>query len=96
MRIAILSLLLSACVTSPYKPYGSDPMSGHGGFEDERIGEGMHIVRYYGNVSTSVASLQSNAYRRAREICGERYDVVSSGQRNIGTVPVFEATVKCL
>lgn len=96
MRIALLSLVLIGCVTTPYKPYGTDFWSGYGGYTDAKIGKDKFVVTYRGNNQMTHSRVQRFAYQRVNELCGDDFAVIDTDSRiETGSVPVYEVTVDC-
>lgn len=77
-RVLIGLLTLASCAgeeseaPTPYAPYGE-----LGGYQDQNLGGNRWLVSFRGNAYTSVETATSYVYRRASEVCGGDFDVVS-------------------
>jgi hypothetical protein len=93
MKLLLATLLLTGCVTTTYKPFGSG--GPYGGYQDQKIGQDKYIVSYDGNNWDDPGTIKEFAYRRVREVCEGDYEVLSTDTNRRPAAFTYEITVKC-
>lgn len=90
IKYVVLSstLLLTACVTTPYQKAGF--FSSTGGYEDNEIAEGVYFITSKVNANTNPSVALDYWHRRAKELCGHseyKAEVTNSFDTNVNPDP---------
>ncbi|MBU2987136.1 hypothetical protein KO528_17350 [Saccharophagus degradans] len=68
--IVSICLILCSCATG-YQKY-----SWAGGYKDKDLGDGVHLVEYFGNGTHTPATVEMYWLQRANEICSNGFEVI--------------------
>lgn len=87
MKNLIAFILVAFCLVCCRTPYQRRGI--RGGYSDVHIGDNTYQVTVEGNGYTPMSTLISQFHKRARELCGGEYNVVSQNtdtRQNLQTI----------